>query len=585
MSGYVADTTSYKPWMQNVMPTFNPNSGFDSIGSYTPSIYGWGSASSSSTSSNSADSLEDFQESQAKSNKEKLAKTNELLAGAEELEAAKKELSEAEALLEKGKQADGTAVIETSMSEYKKMPWWKKALRAASNMGQGVLNLATKFIGIEDGEWKPEKCLKNVAMAAGAIALCCIPYVGPVIGAVLLAGGVISGATGVVRGIKNANEAKSLQELDNAYQDIGAGAFIGVTSALGVRGLGKGFRVNGSTGASVAKTRTSSAGKAWQSVSQFFRDMTINAAKSTKQTVGEQALQFNLAKMNATGRCRNFKAFGSIYKSNVSKMLPALGKERFDKAKQNTANNIQKRIDEIGVNPTDKLQQRELKFLESQLRELNSSATKNQWMNAKKSSKAHQEAKKLKASLDKLKSNGSVAVNGKKLKKANPDDVKALESMIKQAESLAKEMKSLADLRAKTMRWMAMKPKQNKAELEAYAGTSKTSAGYLWDINKGTFTWKTPFKMAWDFTCLPFKPWEYMSKTPAGTFYKLEQGFLPVYEKNMFVDMFGICGLNLGASQTLTKEECANLEAQYSATKKQLAQSEALLDSKMKQLA
>ena len=69
MSGYVADTTSYKPWMQNVMPTFNPNSGFDSIGSYTPSIYGWGSASSSSTSSNSADSLEDFQESQAKANK------------------------------------------------------------------------------------------------------------------------------------------------------------------------------------------------------------------------------------------------------------------------------------------------------------------------------------------------------------------------------------------------------------------------------------------------------------------------------------------------------------------------------------
>ena len=56
-------------------------------------------------------------------------------------------------------------------------------------------------------------------------------------------------------------------------------------------------------------------------------------------------------------------------------------------------------------------------------------------------------------------------------------------------------------------------------------------------------------------------------------------------EKNMFVDMFGICGLNLGASQTLTKKECTNLEAQYSATKKQLAQSEELLDSKMKQLA
>ena len=77
-------------------------------------------------------------------------------------------------------------------------------------MGQGVLNLATKFVGIEDGKWDPIKCAKNIGMAVGAIALCSIPYVGPVIATGLLASGVVSGAIAVGRGIKNANERISL---------------------------------------------------------------------------------------------------------------------------------------------------------------------------------------------------------------------------------------------------------------------------------------------------------------------------------------------------------------------------------------
>ena len=586
MSGFATDTISYRPWMQNVTPAFTPAFGVISGGNYTPSVYGWGTTSSgSSSSSSSSKSLEDYQERVAKENKQKLLTLREYQTNLAQLEVQNKELKVAEDQLEKAtKQEDGSVVIEPSMAEYKKLPWWKKTLRAASNMGQGIINLATKFIGMEDGKWDPIKCLKNVGMAVGAIAACAIPVVGPVIGAGLLATGVISGGVAVVRGINKANKAETLQELDNAYQDIGAGAFIGVSSALGVRGLGKGFRLNGSTGASVAKPRTSLLGKAWQNVSQFCRDITVNAFKSTKQTVGEQAAAFSTAKANATGHFRGIKAWGSVYKSNVSKILPSLGKERFDKAKQNTANNIQKRIDEIGQNPVDKLQQSELKFLEAQLRELNSSATKNQWMNAKKSSKAHQEAKKLQEAMSKLRSKGKVKINGKELKNTNPDEVKALQAMINQAKGYAKEMKTLSDLRIKTMRWMAMKPKQNKAELEAYAGSSKTSAGYLWDINKGTLTWKTPFKMVWDAFCLQFKPWEYMSKTPAGTLYKLEQGFLPVYEKNMFVDMFGMMGLDLGATATLTKDEYTALEKSYAETRAQLEQNKALNENKLKSL-
>ncbi len=585
MSGFVADTTSYKPWMQNVMPTFNPGTGIDSIGSFTPGVYGWGStATGSGSGSKSCETLEEYQEREKKESKKLLQSYTDLQAQQQEVNKAKKELEKETTQLEKGKQKDGSAIVETSMEEYKKLPWWNKTLRAVSNMTQGIMNLATKFIGIEDGKWDPVKCITNVTIAAGAIAACSIPYVGPVIGAALLVSGVASGGIAVTRGIIKANEAKTLQELDNAYQDIGAGAFIGVTSALGVRGLGKGFRLNSSTGASVAKTRTSFLGKLGQNVSQFFRDITVNVFKSTKQTVREQATAYTAAKNSATGRFKGFQAFGSVYKSNASKILPSLGKKRFDDAKQSTVNSLQKRIDEIGPNPTDKLLQRELKSLNKQLNELNTSTTKNQWMNAKKSSKSHQELQKLKEALAKLNSKGQVKINGKVLKKSEPDDVKALQEMIKRTECFAKQMKTLSDLRVKTMRWMAMKPKQNKAELEAYAGTSRTSAGYLWDINKGTFTWKTPFKLVWDAFCLPFKPWEYMSKTPAGSLYKLEQGIIPVYEKNMFVDMFGMCGLNLGMSQSITKEEAEKLSATYEATKKQLEQSQALIDSRMKKL-
>ena len=46
--------------------------------------------------------------------------------------------------------------------------------------------------------------------------------------------------------------------------------------------------------------------------------------------------------------------FNSSAKSNVSKILPSLGKERFDKAKQNTANNGEIVVALIGEEATVK---------------------------------------------------------------------------------------------------------------------------------------------------------------------------------------------------------------------------------------
>ncbi len=138
------------------------------------------------------------------------------------------------------KKEDGSIVINQSIKEYRKnTPWYKRAGRAVCNGVQGIWKLATNFVGYEDGKWNWKKCLKNVGIAAGAIALCAIPGVGPLISTTLLTIGVGAGAYGVGKGICKAVNAETTADLDHAYQDIGSGAFIGVTSALGIKGISK----------------------------------------------------------------------------------------------------------------------------------------------------------------------------------------------------------------------------------------------------------------------------------------------------------------------------------------------------------
>lgn len=75
MGGFKTDSISYNnmPWMQNAVPVFNPTfNATDSLGTFTPGIYGWGTSSGSSTgSSESSDSLDEFQRKEAESVKKK----------------------------------------------------------------------------------------------------------------------------------------------------------------------------------------------------------------------------------------------------------------------------------------------------------------------------------------------------------------------------------------------------------------------------------------------------------------------------------------------------------------------------------
>ncbi len=302
MSGYFTNTTSYNmPWMQNSMPTFTPSftpnftPSWDWSGS--SSIYGWGNSSSSSSGSSSNLSFEEYKEKEAEELEKKLKSTNKNTATTQllkngasmyttmytdeqsgacvEVYADKdgnplkfkvdsngqialdsngkpikdsngsvmpvsdlKSIEKAKKNLEKSKKEDGSATVSVTAEEYeKKVPWYKRALRAGGNMLQGTFKMAKSLVGYdENGKWNLVKCIKNVAVLAAGVALTAVcPAAGPV----LLYAGLGLGAAQVGKGVYKACTAKTVEEIDNAWQDVGVGVATVIASKGGIKGMGK----------------------------------------------------------------------------------------------------------------------------------------------------------------------------------------------------------------------------------------------------------------------------------------------------------------------------------------------------------
>lgn len=206
------------------------------------------------------------------------AKNNEIV---ENLKTQEEDAEKAYRQFLKTKNSKGAGRVDTGESGF---------MRWLSNAGTAIVNLGKSIIGFDkDGNWDPVKCITNIGITALAIGATFIPYVGPVIGYGLLAAGVIGGVVGVANGISDLNEAEKSGDqakIDEAQQDICSNAFIGITSALGLRGIGKAFRTSSATAesASSAASRTSMGGKCVESVSNFGRDITVNAFKATKHS-------------------------------------------------------------------------------------------------------------------------------------------------------------------------------------------------------------------------------------------------------------------------------------------------------------
>ena len=285
-------------------------------------------SSSSSTSSGSSGSAKQMSyEEYCKMRKEKekvQEKIKELGLLEQALPGGVENIEDTKKQLEQNMKEDGSSAI--VMERKKDDGFWTKAARWVSNGASAILNIGKSFIGYDENGWNWKKCLTNVAIAAGCVALCAIPGIGPVISAGLLASGVIGAGIGVYKGIDKLENATTDTEKDKAQQDIVANAFVGITSVFGLRGLGKGFRLKTAPAATNSATATATGtavksgglvSKLGKGIANFSKDVTVNAYKATYQNA-----QAGFSTAKGSG-------FWTTWGNNLKSMMPQSWEKRY----------------------------------------------------------------------------------------------------------------------------------------------------------------------------------------------------------------------------------------------------------------
>lgn len=479
----------------NFSPTYSGNVGFG--GFQTP----WFGSNSSGTENSNTDTYESWKKESAKKREENRKKSEFLKERSNEI-AKTEELIEAQEKLiddiKKGKKANNTYIIETAKLEGpklkedgtidkeaakpKKKGFLAKTGEWLSSAGAALTNIGKSLIGFdENGKWSWKKCLKNAAITAAAVGASFIPVVGPAIGYGLLTAGAISGGVGVVKGISKLNDATTEEAKEQARQDICAGAFVGISSALGLRGLGKSVsaaaKASGTNTATmgisaVAKTRTGIA-KPIQVISQAARDITVNAFKATTN-----AMKADKALIAASGG--GIKGFGKAYNTKVKTALYNTnnwGKKYQDKFNE-METSLNSKITELNnkiaaeTNASKRaLLQEQKRMLENNLNELHSisdfkSKTEFDKLNTQNSGIKNQEQ----LSSYTQNSRGGYEINGQSISEqrfnAFKKEVNAMQK------TYVKDLKKLNQLKESQMRQFARKPDAHARELDDYTDTA-----------------------------------------------------------------------------------------------------------------
>ncbi|DAA86801.1 TPA: hypothetical protein CPT90_02410 [Candidatus Gastranaerophilales bacterium HUM_3] len=401
--------------------------------------------------------------------------------------------------IKKGKKTDGSTVVENAVLEGPKLKAdgsidkeaSKKAKEKsflgklgswAASAGETLKNLGKSFIGYdENGKWSFKKCIKNIAITAAAVGATFIPVVGPAIGYGLLAYGVGSGVVGVAKGVSKLNKARTAEEEEQARQEICAGALVGLSSAAGMRGLGKSFstaaKASGASTtsriATLAKPRTGAWGKVVETTSQFSRDMTVNALRATGK-----AMQADKALIAAKGG--GLAGFRKAYGSKVSSAWNNINnwETRYKKQYQEMETSLNNKITELNTkistetNAAKKaLLQEQKTMLESNLTELRSMSgikTKAEFDNLKTTNSSTKNTDQLSAYTQN--SSGGYDINGHAIAQKRFDAFKSeMEAIQKQYN---KDLNNLIQSKESTMRTYARKPDAHRSELNDYTQTN-----------------------------------------------------------------------------------------------------------------
>lgn len=518
----------------------NPNYSLFDYSNFNNGLnYNFGNTSISTGSSSKTTELSDEDKAKAYKKNREIHKQN--AAARKEIKAVIQENKAQLAEIEAMKDADGNIPmpqegekIET-LADRKKMPWYKRTWKAVKAMGKGVLKMGMDFLGMENGKFNLKKCIKNVSIAALAIGACFIPYVGPVISYGLLATGVIAGGVKTGIGIHKAVNAKTAVERDRAFEDVGAGAFTAISSAVGLKAKGTSFRLSNTSSASTAKTATG----------QWFKDFGVNSFKATKHAVVTDA-----AAVKAAGG--GFKGYKNVVvdktKAAWAECKPKTSFENSVKAQKSELTTKIAEIDAKLADTTISAQERALLSAQRQSyqnynNELNSLKTKSEWTKFGREPISKAQEKHLIELREQFAKNGSVEINGQTITDADKAIFdKYITQMINEEANLTKSAGKLFSAKEDAMSRMGIRKERFKKDLNDYVGEQSNWFKYQWQLNKmnlehlstGQKVWHgtkaaaaAPFKLM----MLPFKPYMMYEQSAANaTPYKIDQLINPYYE-------------------------------------------------------
>lgn len=447
-----------------------------------------------------------------------------------------------------------TGGTDITMEEYEALPGWKKAIRQAGNALTGVEKVLENFAGYDSKEqkWKPGKFLKNMAIAVGCAALCAIPVAGPIIGAGLLATGVVTGVVGVAKGAKRAAQATTVSEKDKAWQDMGSGAFIGVTSAMGLKGAGKAFRTANPKGVKIA---TKNGVKTLKPSEGFGSDF-INAFKGTKANVQADKIMV-----------KNQGVWGATKTKFASAWRKCASKDKFDESMANSKKALDDKIAQLEAKTNrTPLEETKLQSLKSQRTKLDTVKTREDWKEFKKSAAdSSDDIKVLEEALKNVDEHGMVTVNGQQVKAT---DVKTVISEIKTGRSeFGSVAENLFAQKTEAMKDMSFfRARHYKNELAEFAGVKNHNFQYgtniRWNALKDSWKWHSfitlPVKTAFQATMLPFGVAAKFQNNGCATFNYIDQTANPFYAPSMIgmmLEMFDAFGGNAEAQEGAAEQE------------------------------
>lgn len=578
-------------WQQPMMNNFSYGWGNNSFNWNTPS---WGTSAWTSSSSSKKETLEEYEARIKKENAEKNEKIKTLLAQRQEGNKALQQIQEQKTILNGTVKEDGSVEVKGSIQadgtikeeKLENMSTGAKIMRGGMNLIKGIGNVCKSFVGVDPktGKWDPVKCIRNVGIAVGVAALCVFAAplgaaaaaalgggaiaagVGTAVAAIptaLAYGGIATGAYMASKGIYDTAKADTLQEFDQGTQDIGAGAFIGLSSAIGLKGISKTAGVSSTSNGTIMSSVSTGAKNIfvnpWKASSQNFQwaeaGYTLNGLSGAREAV--KLGQANIAKNAFTEHAQQLKTKLETQIADVESRYSAATSAK-DKALLDLEyDGLVKQYSQFENLPT----------------------TKSGWKGFENSTKEYNsQLRSYKRALRPL-GKGEVEIHGQKFVKADKKALsEAVSSIKKSLKSNQRQMETLKKERFSSMQRMAGSS-QHAAEVNEFGFSNKLygapsnwvqSKYYGFSLPKSTFGYVNMLGAGAMYATEPYWALQGAAKASGAMPLNGMYAYQPIQEQ--------------GETTVIPAEQYAQAKSGYEAQEKQIKEALAQVESQLKEL-